>query len=157
MNNRRLEKTAPSVLLMNLSPNSIVYSCLAAENQLTVTLVKEEKFDSRGRTVLRKHQVVCNGAKIESLKKYLSLLEYFQLYHVYERENAKNESNLFTYAEVSVPVQVPLNDENLPEDIWHLIEQGCVDSVTYYGMEYGLKASYTVAYKRGQKLSLYNL
>ena len=90
MNNRRLEKTAPSVLQVNLSPNLIVYSCLTVENQLTVTLVKEEKIDSRGQTVLRKQQVVCTGAGIESFKKYLSLLEYFQLYHVYERENAKN-------------------------------------------------------------------
>ena len=100
MNNRRLEKTAPSVLQMNLFPNLIVCICLAAENQLTVTLIKEEKFDSRGQTLLRKNQVVCTGAETESFKKYLSLLEYFQLCHVYERENAKNESNPFTYAEV---------------------------------------------------------
>ena len=44
----------------------------------------------------------------------------------------------------SVPVQVPLNDDNLPKEIKQLVEQGCVDSVTYYGMEYGMKASYTV-------------
>ena len=99
MNNRRLEKTAPSVLQVNLSPNMIVYSCLAAENQLAVTIVKEEKIDSRGQTVLRKQQVVYTGAEIESFKKYLLLLGFFQLYHVYERENAKNESNPFTYAE----------------------------------------------------------
>ena len=99
MNNRRLEKTAPSVLQVNLSPTLIVYSCLTAETQLSVTLVKEEKIDSRGQTVLRKQQVVCTGAEIESFKKYLSLLEYFQLYQFYERENAKNESNPFTYAQ----------------------------------------------------------
>ena len=64
MNNRRLEKTAPSVLQVNLSPNLIVYSCLTAENQLSVTLVKEEKIDSRGQTVLRKQQVVCTGDEI---------------------------------------------------------------------------------------------
>ena len=68
MNNRRLEKTAPSVLQMNLSPNLIVYSFLTAETQLSVTLVKEEKIDSRGQTVLRKQQVVCTGAEIESTK-----------------------------------------------------------------------------------------
>ena len=127
MNNRRLEKTAPSVLQVNLSPNLIVYSCLTAENQLTVTLVKEEKIDGRGQTVLRKQQVVCNGAEIESFKKYLSLLEYFQLYHVYERENAKNESNPFTMPKRSVPVQVPLNDDILPKEIKQRVEQGCVD------------------------------
>ena len=77
----------------------IVYSCLTAENQLSVTLVKEEKVDSRGQTVLRKQQVVCTGAAIESFKDHLSLLGYFQLYQVYERENAKNESNPFTYTQ----------------------------------------------------------
>ena len=55
--------------------------------------------NSQGQTVLRKQQVVCTGAEIESFKKNLSLLEYFQLYHVYERENAKNESNPFTYSQ----------------------------------------------------------
>ena len=99
MNNRRLEKTAPSVLQVNLSPNLIVYVCLAAENQLTVALVKEEKIDSRGQTVLRKQQVVCTRAEKDSFKKFLSLLEFFQLYHVDERENQKNESNPFTYAQ----------------------------------------------------------
>ena len=89
MNNRRLEKTAPSVLRVNLSPNLIVYSYVTAEDQLSVTVVKGGKVDRWGRTVLSKQQVVCTGAEIESSKKYLSLLEYFQLYHIYEKENAK--------------------------------------------------------------------
>ena len=55
----------------------------------------------------------------------------------------------------SVLVQVPLNDENLPKEIEQLLEQGCVDSVTYYGMEYGMKTSYTVAYKKEDKNSHY--
>ena len=45
----------------------------------------------------------------------------------------------------SVPVQVPLNDKNLPVQIKQLVEQGCVDSVTYYVMEYGMEASYNIA------------
>ena len=58
----------------------------------------------------------------------------------------------------SVPVQLPLNDENPPAEIKQLVEQCCLDSVTYYGMQYGTKASYTVAYKkRRQRLSFYNL
>ena len=77
MNIRRLEKTELSVLQVNLSPILIVYSCLAVENQLTVTQVKEEKIDSREQTVLRKQQVVCTGAEKESIKKYLSPLGYF--------------------------------------------------------------------------------
>ena len=53
----------------------------------------------------------------------------------------------------SVPVQVPLNDDKLLKKIKQLVEKGCVDSVTYYGMEYGMKASYTVVYKREDKNS----
>ena len=56
-----------------------------------------------------------------------------------------------------VPVQVPLNDENLPKESKQLVEQGCVDSVTYYGMEYGMKASYTVAYKKRTKTLIIQL
>ena len=87
--NRRSAKAAPSLLQMNLSPNIVVYSCKADENQLTVTFVKKEKVDSRGQTVLRKQQIVCTGAEIEAFKKYLSLLEYFHLYHVFGREMRK--------------------------------------------------------------------
>ena len=45
--NQRSEKAAPSLLQVNLSPNLVVYSCIADENQLTVTFVKEGKVDSR--------------------------------------------------------------------------------------------------------------
>ena len=55
----------------------------------------------------------------------------------------------------SVPVQVPLNDDKLPEEVKQLVEKGCVDSVTYYGMEYCVKASYTVVYKKEDKNSHY--
>ena len=85
--NSRFEKTAPSLLQVNLSPNFTVYSCITPENQLKVTLIKEEKIDTRGQTVLRKQQIVCAGAEIEAFKKYLSPLEYFQLYHVFTRRN----------------------------------------------------------------------
>ena len=85
---------------VNLSPNLVVYSCIADENQLTVTFVKEEKIDSRGQTVLRKQQIVGTGTEIEALKIYISLLEYFQLYHVFGRENAKAETNPLTYTQV---------------------------------------------------------
>ena len=97
--NRWSEKAAPSLLQVNFSPNLVVYSCIADENQLNVTFFKEEKFDSRGQTVLRKQQNVCTGAEIEAFKKYLSLLEYFQVYHVFGREIAKAGTNPFTYAQ----------------------------------------------------------
>ena len=73
--NRRSEKAAPSLLQVNLSPNLVVYSCIADENQLTVTFVKEEKFDSRDQPVLKKQQIVCTVAEIEAFKKYISLLK----------------------------------------------------------------------------------
>ena len=77
----------------------MVYSCIADENQLTVTSVKEEKVDICGQTVLRKQPIVCTGAEIEAYKIYLSCLEYFQSYHVFGDENAKAEPNPFTYAQ----------------------------------------------------------
>ena len=74
-----------------------------AEDQLTITFVKEEKVDTRGQTVLRKQQFTCTDTEIETLKKYLSLLEYFKLYHVYARESAKTETNPLTYAQSCSP------------------------------------------------------
>ena len=59
--NRRSERAAPFLLQVNFSPNFVVYSCIADENQLTVTYVKEEKVDSRGQAVLRKQQIVGTG------------------------------------------------------------------------------------------------
>ena len=97
--NRRLEKSTSSLLRVNLSPNLTVYSYITAEDQLTVTFVKEEKVDTHGQTLLRKQQVTCTDTEIETLKKYLSLEEYFKLYHVYARESAKTETNPFTYAQ----------------------------------------------------------
>ena len=55
----------------------------------------------------------------------------------------------------SAPVQVPLNDDNQPKEIKQLVEQGCVDSVTYYGMEYRMKASCAVVCKKEDKNSHY--
>ena len=97
--NRRLEKPAPSLLQVNLSPDLTVYSCITPENQLTVALINEEKYDTIGQTVSRKKQIVYAGGEIEASKKYLSLLKYFQLYHVFIRENDEVENNPFTYAQ----------------------------------------------------------
>ena len=57
----------------------------------------------------------------------------------------------------SVPARVPLNDETLLEEIKQLVEQGFVDSVTYYGIEYGMVASYAVAYKKRTKTLIIQL
>ena len=98
--NRR--KVAPSVLQVNLSPSLTVCSCITNDNQITLSLVIEEK-KSRGQSILRKQQILCNLAEIETLKKYLSLLKYFQMYHVFRRENEKTETNPFNYAQVANP------------------------------------------------------
>ena len=68
---RRLEKSTTSLLQVNLSQSLTVYGYITAEDQLTVTFVKEEIVDTRGQTVLRKQQVTCTDTKIETLKKYL--------------------------------------------------------------------------------------
>ena len=114
---RRVEKATPSVLQKNLSPNLTVCSCIASDNQLTVTFLKEEKIDSRGQTILRKQQILRNTAEIETLKKYLSLLEYFQMYHVFTRENEKLKLTPLPTPKYPVPVPVPLDDESLPDEI----------------------------------------
>ena len=43
---RRLEKSTPSLLKVNLSANLTVYRYITAEDQLTVTFVIEEKNDT---------------------------------------------------------------------------------------------------------------
>ena len=97
--NRRLEKPAASLLQKNLSPNLTTYSGKPLESRLTVTFIKEEKIETRGHTLLRKQQILCAGAEIEHFKEYLSIPEYFQLYHVCTRENEKVQTNPFTYAQ----------------------------------------------------------
>ena len=82
-----MEKVAPSVLQVNFSPCLTVCSCITNDNQITLSLVKEKKIDSRGQSILRKQQILCNIAEVETLKKYLSLLEFFKMYHVFTREN----------------------------------------------------------------------
>ena len=68
---RRFEKAAPSVLQVNLSPILNICSYITNDNQLTLTLLKEEKIQSRGQNLLRKEQILCNTKEIEMLKKYL--------------------------------------------------------------------------------------
>ena len=49
----------------------------------------------------------------------------------------------------SVPVQEPLNNENLQNKA--ALEQGFLNSVTYYEKEYGINSSYTVVNKNRTK------
>ena len=48
----RVEKAAPSVLQVNLSPSLTVCSYITIDNQLTLTLLKEEKIESRRQNTL---------------------------------------------------------------------------------------------------------
>ena len=149
--NCRLEKPAPSLLQVNLSPNLTVYSCITPENQLTVTLIKEEKIDTRGQTVLRKQQIVCAGAEIEAFKKYLSLLEYFQLYHVFTRENERLKLTPLPTPKRAVPVLMSLDDEILPDDIKQLIKENNVESIVFRDKQDSMNANYTITYKQETK------
>ena len=45
---RRVEKVAPSVLQVNLSPSLTVCSCITNNNQINLSLVREDKVESRG-------------------------------------------------------------------------------------------------------------
>ena len=72
-----MEKVAPTALQVNLSPSLTLRSCITIDNQITLSLVREEKIESRGHSILRKQQVLFNIAEVETLKKYLSLLDFF--------------------------------------------------------------------------------
>ena len=151
---RRPEKTNPSLLQVSLSPSLTVYSCIAPDNQLTVTLVKEERIDSRGQTILRKQQILFGGAEIEAFMKYLSLVDYFQLYHVYARENAKTEINPFTYAH-AVPVLMYLDDESLPKEIKQRVKENNVETIVFRDKVDSINANYTITYRNDDKDSEY--
>ena len=97
----RVEKVPPSVLQVNLFPNLTVCSCITNDNQINLSLVREKKIESRGQSILRKQQILCNIAEVETLKKYLLLLEYFQMYQVFTRENKKTETNPITCSQVA--------------------------------------------------------
>ena len=53
------------------------------------------------------------------------------------------------------PVQVPLDDDNLPDEIKRLVSEGNVESIVYYGSGYRMQANYKVTYKRDDKDSRY--
>ena len=65
----RVKKEAPSVLQVNLSPNLTVFSCITNDNQHTLLLIKEEKTESRGQSILRKQQTLYNITEDETLQK----------------------------------------------------------------------------------------
>ena len=42
------------------------------------------------------------------------------------------------------PVQVALDDDNLPDEFKILVSEGNVESIFYYGSGYGMQANYKV-------------
>ena len=54
-------------------------------------------------------------------------------------------------ARLPAPVQVPLDNDNLPDEIKLLVSEGNVESIVYYGNGYGMQANYNVIYKKDDK------
>ena len=150
-----MEKAAPSVLQVNLSPSLTVCSYITNDNQLTLTLLKEGKIESRGQNILQKQQILCNTKENETRKKILSFLECFQMYHVVTTENEKTETNPFTYAHVASTSSSTSDKDNLPDEIKMLVSEGNVESIVYYGSGYGMQAKCKVTYKKDDKDSRY--
>ena len=67
---------------------------MTADQKLTITLTRDEKVDTKngGLSLLRKQQFSLSLQEIEVLKKYLTLLEFFQLYHVYTNDAIQKNS-----------------------------------------------------------------
>ena len=55
----------------------------------------------------------------------------------------------------SAAVQVPLDDDNLPVEIKMLVSEGNVESIVYYGSDYGIQGNYKLTYKKDDKDSRY--
>ena len=55
------------------------------------------------------------------------------------------------------PVAVPmsLTDESLPDEIKQVVREGNLDSIVYHEKDCGVKASYTVTYKKADANSNY--
>ena len=82
---------------------------MTADQKLTITLTRDEKVDTKngGLSLLRKQQFSLSLQEIEVLKKYLTLLEFFQLYHVYTNDAIQKTQPLPSYHSAT-------NLQNLP-------------------------------------------
>ena len=116
-----------------------------------MSFLKEGNTDSREQTILMKQQKLCTTAETATLKKYLSMLVYFQLSHVFIRESENTESNPLSTPKYPVPEPIPLDDESLPDRIEEIVREGKVESIVYYGSYYGFQANYKITYKKENK------
>ena len=149
------EKVAPSVLQVNLSPSLTVCSCITNDNQITLSLVREEKIESRGQSILRKQQFLCNLAEIETLKNIFPCLNTFKCTMSLQEKIKRLKLTPLPMHKSPTPVQVSLDDESLPEEIKEVVSEGNVESIVYYAIGGGMQANYKVTYKKDEKDSRY--
>ena len=124
--NCRVEKVAPSVLQVNLSPSFTVCSCITKDNQISLSLVREEKIESRGQSILRKQQIICNLAEIETLKNNFPCLNTFKCTMSLQEKMKRLKVTPLPMHKSPTPVQVSLDDESLPEEIKEVVSEGNV-------------------------------
>ena len=144
----RLEKSTASLLQVNLSPNSTVYSYIRAEDQLTVTFVKEEKVDTRGQTVLRKQQGTFTDTEIETPK---STFPYGSIsnYTMSIQEKARRlKITPLPMPKHAVPFQISPTDESLPAEIKESTRDSNVESVVFRDKTDNVNANYNIAYQK---------
>lgn len=81
------------------------------QQKLTVTLSRDEKVDtgSGGPALLRKQHFSLSLQEIDVLKKYFTLLEYFQLYHVYANDSIQKPSLIPTNHPATCPEALQQN------------------------------------------------
>ena len=150
---RRLGKSTPSLLLVNLSPNLTVYSYKTAEDQLNVTFVEEEKVDTCGQTVLRKQQVNCTDTELETLKNVFpcwSISNYTMSMQEKARRPKLTPLPMPKHAE---PVQISPTDESLPAEIKESIRDSNAESVVFRDKTDNVNANCTIADQQTDKNS----
>ena len=77
------------------------------------------------------------------------------MYHVVTTKMRKLKQTPLPKAKWPAPNQVPLQDENLPDEIKLLVSEGNVESVVYNGSGYRMQANYKLTYKKEEKDSGY--
>ena len=93
---------------------------------------------------------------MKTLTKYLLLLEYFQMYHVFIRKKIKRlKPTPLPKHKSPTPVQVSPDDESLPDEIKGVVSEGNVESIVYLANGDGMQANYKVTYKKDEKDSRY--
>ena len=125
---RRVEKVATSAPQVNLSPSWTVCSFITNDNQITLSLVREEKIESRGQSILRKQQILCNIAEVETLKKIFHCSNIFKCTMSLQEKMKRLKLSPLTIQMSPAPVQVALYEESLPDEIKQVVRRS-VESI----------------------------